>query len=86
MVFRNDIESVFPKAWFRFIAAARLTQLCNSFHIVSDTTLDTITDEDGIVTSARLKSGSGETIFFTARTCYNDLLELRGDVIERIAA
>ena len=83
MVFRNDLESVFPKSYYRFLPAKRLTALCNSFHVVSGSALDVIrkdTLEGDVVVAARLKSGSGETIFFTAHTTYGDLLNLEDKV------
>ena len=84
MVFRNDIEGVFPHAYYRFINAQRLTVLCDGFHIVSNNELDTIRKEtrDGnLVTTARLKTEMGETIFYTAHTTYSDLQELRPDEV-----
>ncbi len=84
MVFCNDVEGVFPGAYYRFIEAGRLTILCDSFRIVSNEELDTIhkeTREGEFVTAARLKTESGETVFFTAYTTYNDLLELQNKKI-----
>jgi len=80
MVFQNDLESIFPESYYRFLPAKRLTTLCDSFHIVSGgSELDMIrrdTLEGNVVTAARLKSEAGETIFFTAHTTYGDLLHL----------
>lgn len=81
MVFRSDLESVFPGAWYRFINMDRLTRMVESFNLVEGTGLDALHDKDGEVVAARLKSGVGETIFFTACTSFETLKSLR-DIVE----
>ena len=88
MVFQNDLESVFPESYYRFLPAKRLTALCDSFHVVSGNELDVIrkdTLEGNVVIAARLKSDAGETIFFTAHTAYSDLLHLVNNDVEAAA-
>lgn len=85
MIFHDDITSLFPGVYSRYIKGNRLTDLVSSFNSKSSSMLSVVY-RDNRVACAMLVSNVAVTVFHSEYCAFNDLLELRSELEEEAVA